>query len=386
MYKNVEVNENTKRVILESLPFFKLNSDLISGLMYQHLFEKYPEYVGVFNMSNQEKGTQKHSLAASLVFYAENFDNIDIVIDRLSRAIHFHSAHGIVESAYEHIAESLLYAIGQVFKQNNESILIREWGNAFWRLANNMIAIEKAYFDLKSNQNNGWEGFKPMILSYRQKSIYSNSCIIRFSNKDGALLPNVLPGQFVNIVIPHLVGRRQYRLIDNNPKYFEILVKKEGMFSRSLFDINEGGEVLVSMPSGGYEISFNKNIFMFSQGIGISPHISLIRTLINNKADVNMFHMYASKDDANNPYSFFVKEFSKIKNLKTYLYFSQNNADKNKRYINKESISKLEFTGDDSFFICGTPDFSYSVKSSLVSLNVNENDIHIESFGPSLFN
>ena len=191
--------------------------------------------------------------------------------------------------------------------------------------------------------------------------------------------------------------RRSYSIC-TSPKEnrLKVAVKKVtgGAFSSYANEKLTQGEALEVMPPSG---SFNtdlspnqkKNYVGFAGGSGITPIISILKSVLNTEPKSNFTLIYANRGVET---IVFKEEIEGLKNiymgrLNIFHVFSDEHteyplfegfidADKVKKFT--DSIINLDET--DEFFICGPEPMMLEIQAALLDQKVDETKVHIELF------
>lgn len=190
--------------------------------------------------------------------------------------------------------------------------------------------------------------------------------------------------------------RRSYSIctspLDNE---LRIAVKKvfNGAFS-TFANVNlKKGDVLdVLPPTGTFFTEVNqankKDYVFFAAGSGITPVISIIKTILYAEPESNITLIYGNK----NVSSIIFKEGlaalkdKHIRRFRLYYILSRERTEAEINYgridTNKcQQLSKLiEFASADEFFICGPEQMIFSVKDFLENKGISKKKIHFELF------
>jgi ring-1,2-phenylacetyl-CoA epoxidase subunit PaaE len=205
-----------------------------------------------------------------------------------------------------------------------------------------------------------------------------------------------IPGQNVTIKTPLDEIRRSYSICTNPlENELRIAVKKvnNGVFSSFANDKLKKGDVLEVLPPTGTfytEIkATNKNEYVFfAAGSGITPVISIIKTILNTEVQSNVTLIYGNK---NVPSIIFKEELEALKDkhlerFRIYHILSREKTDSVFNYgrIDLEKchqLSKLiRLNSVDEFFICGPEQMIFTVKDFLQNSGINPEKIHFELF------
>jgi len=153
-----------------------------------------------------------------------------------------------------------------------------------------------------------------------------------------------------------------------------------------------GDTVDVMTPMGGFYTSLNggakKNYVLFAGGSGITPMMSILKSILYIEKQSTITLIYANK---NEECTIFKKDIDSIaaanKNLSVVYVFDQPNqkiSDLQTGIITKEKAKALiDFIGGpkaDEYFICGPGPMMENVKQTLEEYKVSKEKIHIEYF------
>jgi ring-1,2-phenylacetyl-CoA epoxidase subunit PaaE len=205
-----------------------------------------------------------------------------------------------------------------------------------------------------------------------------------------------IPGQNVTIKTPLDEIRRSYSICTSPlENELRIAVKKvnNGVFSSFANDKLKKGDVLeVLPPTGTFHTEIkatNKNEYVFfAAGSGITPVISIIKTILNTEVQSNVSLIYGNK---NVPSIIFKEELEALKDkhlerFRIYHILSREKTDSVFNYgrIDLEKchqLSKLiRLNSVDEFFICGPEQMIFTVKDFLQNSGIDPDKIHFELF------
>lgn len=209
----------------------------------------------------------------------------------------------------------------------------------------------------------------------------------RFKPYDNRLRA-ALPGQHMIIKAP--IGEqwvtRPYTITSpsTTTDYREITVKREpgGYFSNWLFDQYAPDTLLqISEPSGEFIADIEKAtpIVFFAAGIGVTPALNMLRSIIKEGSGKRLYIDYSVRDEDSYVYK------SELE------YASQNNTSLTVNFRNTErddilsiqDVQELFQTYSDAdFFICGPGAYQEAVKGYLKASGIDNERINIEVFTP----
>lgn len=172
---------------------------------------------------------------------------------------------------------------------------------------------------------------------------------------------------------------------DENELRFSI--KNLGDYTSKINQLKEGTNVKVEGPYGKFSIlNYPSKKYVFvAGGIGITPFLSMIRSL-NNKNnshnDLESIDLYYCV--VNSKEAVFLKELEEISkklknkkiNFKINVFCSSENGFINSDYIIKNSPEIF----NSKVFICGPPVMMNSIKQQFINSGINKSNIIVEEF------
>ena len=191
--------------------------------------------------------------------------------------------------------------------------------------------------------------------------------------------------------------RRSYSLC-TSPKEnkLKVAIKKVsgGAFSTFANELLSEGDTLEVMPPAGnfnsaLDPSQTKSYVGFAGGSGITPIISILKSVLDTEPESTFTLIYANKKEGT---IVFKEEIEGLKNtymnrLNVFHVFSeeQNEYSMFEGHINQEKIEQFSNTifdtsGTDEYFVCGPEPMMLGIQSALRSLEVEDKKIHIELF------
>lgn len=220
---------------------------------------------------------------------------------------------------------------------------------------------------------------------------------------DGAgLLPH-LAGQHLPIRV-QLPGSdkplmRAYTLsVAPSENFYRISVKRDGVVSRYLHDHLHTGDTLEARaPAGDFTIDASepRPAVLLAAGVGITPMLAMLRHLIyegQRKQRLRPTFLFQSaRSKAERP---FVRELDQLLAaahgaVKLVRVLSQTaDAEPDVDYdfagrIDMALLSRVLPFNDYDFYLCGPPQFTQALYDGLRALNIADDRIHAEAFGPS---
>ncbi len=212
-------------------------------------------------------------------------------------------------------------------------------------------------------------------------SVADNILEIEFEPKDNI---NFYPGQFVFVRFvgngtssePHPFSISS----SSSEKKFKLVIKALGDFTSDLKNINVGTLAKIEGPFGEF---FKKENYLsdtgreiwVAGGIGITPFLSMARSLGNTNRQIDLFYSFKDKKEG-----VFLDELKGIGNInKKFRFFPWLSVEK------KISASKIkesigEFGIDTEVYICGPLPFMLDLKNQFVDIGIDKNNINFEKF------
>ncbi len=190
--------------------------------------------------------------------------------------------------------------------------------------------------------------------------------------------------------------RRSYSICTSpSDNELRIAVKKvtDGAFSIFANEKLKVGEVLDIMPPTGnfftqVNVSNIKNYVFFVAGSGITPVISIIKTILQVEPKSTVTLLYGNKNISSIIFKEALENLKDIylQRLSIFYILSREriDADINHGRIDAEKCRQfsnlVDFLTVDDFFICGPENMIFTVKDFLEEKGINKSKIHFELF------
>jgi nitric oxide dioxygenase len=114
----------------------------ITTRMYERLFVD-ESIKALFDQAAQTSGEQQRRLAAAIVAFAQNVDNLPALAGAVERMAERHVETSVKPEHYPKVAEALLPAIRDVLGEAAATDeVLSAWGEAYWFLADILIRRE----------------------------------------------------------------------------------------------------------------------------------------------------------------------------------------------------------------------------------------------------
>lgn len=283
--------------------------------------------------------------------------------------------------------------------------ILDAWTAAYWQLANLMIFREKELY----SEHSDWTTWREFTIT---KKIKESSKITSFylSPVDKRPLPLFRPGQYISVQTRvsklGFLQSRQYSLSDRpNQEYYRISVKREdaldgfepAYISNVLHDEKQAGDVIeVSPPHGEFfleKVDSSSPLVLISAGVGLTPLVSILNTLVSNKSSRTVSWVYGTRDTKSQAFADHVREICKENSnvhakvfVKTPIETDEESVDYH--VVGRMDLSKLDgekdlLLGDETaeYYICGPISFMSDIQKGLLALGIGKDMIKLEVFG-----
>jgi len=209
---------------------------------------------------------------------------------------------------------------------------------------------------------------------------------------------NFIPGQFITLKakINGEEVRRAYSLSSSpGDQDIKVSVKKIANGSFSVYaneSLKKGDQVEVLFPEGKFQLKTDrnntKNYMAFAAGSGITPIMSMIKTVLIEEPNSKFVLVYGNKNSSE---TMFFKELLELqinypeRLFLEFVYSQQNNEETQFGRINKDTVNfavKDKFKNLDfsNFYLCGPESMIETVQEVLIDNAVDKNNIHYELF------
>ncbi|MBM7552255.1 NO-inducible flavohemoprotein [Thalassobacillus pellis] len=397
------LDEQTIKTVKATAPVLAEHGEKITTRFYQLMFEAHPELKNIFNMTHQEEGKQPRALAGAVYAAAQYIDDLSQIMPAVEQIANKHRSLNIKPEHYPIVGKYLLLAIKDVLGDAATDDIMEAWRVAYGEIAEAFIQVEAAMYKETEEKKGGWVGYRDFEVFDKVKE---SDVITSFYLKpvDGGALPTFKPGQYLTIKA-QMPGEkyeqlRQYSLSDSpGREYFRISVKREdgteelpeGKVSTFLHEQVKKGDVLpVSAPAGDFFLDKeSKNpLVLISGGVGLTPMMSMLQTLINEKSDREVHFIHAARNGSFHALKDDMKKADQLSNVKTYIiYDSPTEEDMEAMLYTKEGYIDLPWLQsvvpqNADFYFCGPEGFMRAVNKALKEWHVPADRINYEFFGP----
>ena len=137
------LSEKTIEICKATAPVIAEHGEAITTRMYEILFENYPETKALFGDAPED---QHKILAGAVAAYAANIDNLAVLGKAVEGMAKRHVKTNVKPEHYPKVGVSLLQAIKDVLGDAATEDVIDAWKEAYFFLADILIAREKEIY------------------------------------------------------------------------------------------------------------------------------------------------------------------------------------------------------------------------------------------------
>lgn len=383
------LTEETLAIIEATAPVVAAHVDQIVPCMYRRLLAD-PEIRALFNMSHQHGNSPQHkALAGALVAYASHIRNPGVLAEALERIAQKHAGLQILPEHYPHVATALLGAVSEVLGDAATPEILGAWGEAYWFLADTLIAREEEIYAGSEAQDGGWRGWRRFKVAARTAETPEIMSFL-LQPVDGGPVLKHRPGQYLSFRFTPAEGeeyRRNYS-ISSAPDgaSYRITVKREpgGRISNWLHDdVEVGAEFDVAAPAGEFFLDpTNKHeVVLLSGGVGLTPMISMLESF--GGGALRIVNVHATRDGRHHA----MPDTARTKATESHVFYETPGegdirGGARAGRVDPSWLMQISDPTKADYFVCGPTGFMQEMVAGLKAANVPEARIHHEFFGP----
>ncbi|MFA7441619.1 MAG: NO-inducible flavohemoprotein [Sphingomonadaceae bacterium] len=397
------IDEKTIALVRATVPALEAHGLTIVREMYSRMFQD-PKIRDLFNQSHHhadtdDPGPQPRALTAAILAYASNIDNLGALAPAVERIAQKHVGLQILPEHYPHVGAALLGAIKAVLGDAATDEIMEAWNDAYWFLANILIAREARVYHELETATGGWSGWRNFTVSKHERE---SDIITSFTLTpvDGGPVIKHKPGQYLTfwLEIPgHPPVKRNYSLsAAANGRDYRISVKREpkGIASNWLHDHAQEGTVLkVAPPAGEFFLTPHpeRPVVLLSGGVGLTPMVAMLETLAERFPDVPVHYVHGTQDGSTHAMRDHIRSLtSKHGHVQSTIFYLQPRAEdtegkdfNHKGLIDMDWLTAHTPIEDADFYLCGPRPFLRNFVAGLSLAGVKGDQIHYEFFGPA---
>lgn len=391
--------DHTIALVKATVPALEAHGLDIVREMYSRMFQT-PEIRDLFNQSHHgDAGSQPRALATAVLAYASNIDNLGALAPAVERIAQKHVGLQILPEHYPYVADALLGAIKTVLGDAATDEILAAWGEAYWFLANILIARETRVYDEQKTAEGGWNGWRDFVV----EDVHAESAIIKsFTLRpvDGGSVLRNKAGQYLTfwLEIPgHPPIKRNYSISGvANDKTYRISVKREphGLVSGWLHDNAVPGTVLkVTPPAGEFFLPQHpeRPVVLLSGGVGLTPMVAMLETIAAHHPEVPAYYIHGTHNGTTHAMGEHIRALAGTHSNIRATTFYQTPSDEDvighdydvAGLITDDWLLANTPVGEADYFICGPRPFLRASVATLSLAGVPADRIHYEFFGPA---
>ncbi len=394
------LSSQTVQIVKASVPALAAHGTDITKSMYARLFRD-DHIRELFNHANQgEGGSQVNALAAAILAYAQNIDNLGVLGPVVERIAHKHIGYHILPDHYPYVAKALLSAIEDVLGSAATPELLNAWGEAYWFLADVLQEREVEIRDELVKKSGGWNGWRDfVIVSKARESDVVTSFVLK--PKDGGRVLRHKPGQYLTLRFKLENGlefKRNYSISSGpSDSFYRISVKREAQGqggSRYLHDTATVGTLLsVTPPAGDFYLPEipRAPVVLLSGGVGLTPMVSILETIVEEHPNLEAHFVHGALNSTTHAMDQHVRKLANAHgNIRISSFYSDPGSEDAAGlshdfdgYITPEWLRENTPIHEAEFYLCGPKPFLRALVPALVREGVSSERVHYEFFGPS---
>ena len=395
------ISQPALTVVRDTLPVIGSAIGDITPIFYDRMFTARPDLLrDLFNRGNQAQGEQQKALAGAIAAYAsllvsEDAPNIDAMMSRIANK---HASLGITEDQYPIVYEHLFAAIGEVLGDAATPEVVDAWTEVYWDMANTLIAAERElYAEHDVEPGDVWSELK--VIRRRQESPHTISLVL--ARPDGGRLPQARPGQYISVQVQLPDGAnqiRQYSLTRaTSHESWTVTIKAEpgraeagvpaGEVSNFIHgNVFEGDTIRCSLPYGDLVVEdAEAPLLLVSAGIGCTPILGALNDLVSKESSRDVTVLHADQSMAAHAHRQEMAQLvAQLPGARMHHWYEQLGARTTNETVHEGFIdlAEVDVPADAQVYLCGPPPFMKAVRRGLDELDVPEDNIHFEVFGP----
>lgn len=394
-----ELSERSIALVKATVPALETHGLAITQRMYERMFRN-ESIRDLFNQSHHgETGSQPRALASAILAYARNIDGLAALAPAVERIAQKHVGLNILPEHYPHVADSLLGAIRDVLGEAASDEVLAAWGEAYWYLADILIARESMIYRSHAEAPGGWSGWREFtVAEKRPESSIITSFVLRPA--DGGRVMRHQPGQYLTFWLDlpgHHPLKRNYS-ISSAPDdgCYRITVKREpqGIVSGWLHDSAGPGTVLkVAPPAGEFFLEEGRRpVVLLSGGVGLTPLMSMLESVAAQPGGPEVHWVHGAWDGSTHAMGPRVRAFAAASGgrLRATVFYQQPRAEDRKGgaydetgLITMDWLRANTRMADAIWYLCGPRPFLRAFVGGLARAGVPAEHIRYEFFGPA---
>ena len=381
-----------------TVPALAEHGEAITLAMYARLFQD-DHIRALFNHANQSTGAQPKALAGAILAYAQNIDNLGVVLPVVERIAHKHVGYHILAEHYPFVAKALLGAIQDVLGDAATDEILAAWGEAYWFLADILIGREVAIRTEIEAFEGGWTGWRDFVVAEKIRESAIITSFVLAPKDGGAVIPHK-PGQYLTFRFDSsdIAGEKRNYSISAGPngQTYRISVKREdlGAASRFLHDQIQVGDVLrATPPAGDFFLADQpaRPVVLLSGGVGLTPMVSMVEHIAKAHPELEAHFVHGALNSDVHALDGHVRALAKDHGgvAVTTFYSDPLQGDRAGESHDVDGFISIDWLrantpfAEADFYLCGPMPFLKAFVTGLAGAGVPADRIHYEVFGPT---
>lgn len=394
----------TIALIKATVPALEAHGLTITKRMYERLFRD-EAMRALFNQSHHgETGSQPKALALAVLAYARHIDDLGALSGAVERIAQKHVALNILPEHYPFVADALLGAIQDVLGDAATAEICAAWGEAYWFLAHILIGREAEIARDLAHKPGGWNGWRDFVV----ESVTEESETIRsfvLAPRDGGPVLRHEPGQYLGMLIDlpgQGVLKRNYSIsCAPNDRAYRITVKREerpgepaGIVSNWLHaEAKPDTALRLAPPAGDFFLdrSTKTPVVLVSGGVGLTPMLSMLETLVETGADRPVWYVHGSISGRFHAMREHVRGLAaRAPNIEVRTFYAvPEDGDRQGIDYDADGLITADWLARETplteatYYLCGPKPFLASLVHGLARHGVPAERVRFEFFGPA---
>ncbi|QRM33836.1 NO-inducible flavohemoprotein [Microvirga sp. VF16] len=394
------LSPQTIAIVKATVPALAEHGTTITKLMYARLFRD--EHIrALFNHANQgDGGAQVHALAAAILTYARNIEDLGALAPVVERVAHKHIGFHILPEHYPYVATALLGAIADMLGDAATDEIVNAWGEAYWFLAEILKSREAAIRAEIEYLEGGWSGWREFAVADKiRESAVIASFVLR--PVDGRPVIQHKPGQYLTFRFRPASGaqlKRNYSIsCGPNSDAYRISVKREANGQGgSLFlhdDVKVGDILEATPPAGDFFLPEAplRPVVLLSGGVGLTPMVSMVETIADQHPALETHYVHGTMNSATHAMDAHVRSLAEAHGkIRVATFYSEPHPDDAvgeshdaDGFISMEWLKDNTPLHEADFYLCGPKPFLRAFIGDLARAGVPSDRVHYELFGPA---
>ncbi|TPG63202.1 NO-inducible flavohemoprotein [Ewingella americana] len=391
------LDAKTIATVKSTIPLLAATGPKLTAHFYDRMFAHNPELKDIFNMSNQRNGDQRQALFDAICAYATNIENLAALLPAVERIAQKHTSFTIRPEQYNIVGEHLIATLDEMFSPGQE--VLDAWGKAYGVLAGVFIQREADIYQESAEERGGWTGTREFRIKEKQPQSQLITSFL-LEPVDGLPVADFRAGQYLAVYIRSetLAHQeiRQYSLTQApNGNTYRIAVKREeqGQVSNFLHNVAQPGDVIhLAAPHGDFFLNVTPQtpVALISAGVGQTPMLGMLNVLAAGGHQAPVQWIHAAEHGGVHAFADEVKSLGeRLPQLESHVWYNQPQEldlpGDNYHYQGLMDLGKLQSQLADpatECYLCGPVGFMQFAAKQLLAMNVSEDRIHYECFGP----